>query len=465
MTPARPVPATRASAFQRHEWLWQLLFIAVHIPFALALKKGSSLVTAHALVTLGVGLLLAVSTRRFERVAYVAAYITGAEVFWRMRKAEVPWEFGKYAVVLILAIAILRMGHLRRAGLPAAYFLMLLPSAAVTLMSPNAPDPRGMLSFNLSGPLALAVCTAFFSGLRFSGREMRWIYVNLLGPILAIGVVGAEVLAQNMPEEFSNDSMAITSGGFGPNQVSAALGLGILAAVLWLMIGLGNRVATAAFGTLILFLFRQCVITFSRGGLYLAVGGVAAAAFYLVRERRQRLRLFGAMAVLLPILFFVIWPRLESLTGGKIGERFQDVGTTGRDTLVKADLKSWGESPILGVGPGLGFPNRLKVHRAAAPHTEYSRMLAEHGLPGLVALCLLGLMAYRNMRTSTTRLGRALGAAMLSFSLLSMMVDGMRLAAAGFTFGISAATLIVSRKRAVAVPAPPRAVALRAGEA
>ena len=458
-------PAARISVFQKYEWLWQLLFIAAHTPLSLLFKKGSVVITWHARGALVVGVLLALTSRRWERAAYAAAYITGAEVFWRMRKAEVPWEFGKYAVVLILGIAILRMGNLRRTMLPAVYFLLLLPSAILTLMTPSAEEARGMLSFNLSGPLALAVCVAFFTGLRFSKREMRWIYVSLLGPIFAIGVVGAETLRQFMPDEFGNDSNAIASGGFGPNQVSAALGLGILAAVLYLMIGAGHVIASAAFGVLTLFLFRQCVITFSRGGLYLAVGGIAAAAFYLARERRQRLRLLGAMAVLLPIVFFVVWPRLESLTSGAIGERFADLQTTGRDKLVLADLKSWMESPVLGVGPGLGTKNRLKVHRAAAAHTEYSRMLGEHGLLGLVSLVLLGLMAYRCLSGPPTRMGRALAAAMLSYSLLSMMVDGMRLAAAGFAFGLGAATLVEARKRTAAAAAPPRPVALRAGQA
>ena len=98
----------------------------------------------------------------------------------------------------------------------------------------------------------------------------------------------------------------------------------------------------------------------------MAVGGVAAAAFYLARDQRMRRRLIGAMAVILPIVFFVIWPRLESLTSGAIGERFGDVEPTGRDVLIMADLKTWAENPILGIGPGLGGPNRLAVHAAAA---------------------------------------------------------------------------------------------------
>jgi hypothetical protein len=75
-------------------------------------------------------------------------------------------------------------------------------------------------------------------------------------------------------------------------------------------------------------------------------------------------------------------------------------------------------------------------------------------------------MAYRHLKAPSTRLGKALGAAMLTYSLLSMMVDGMRLAAAAFAFGMGGAKLLVEmRRRPAAVPAPPRAAARRAGEA
>jgi O-antigen ligase len=459
-----PVAAReRTTTFQKYEWIFQLLFILAHTPLGLLLRKGGSAITWHARGILIVGVLIALTTRRWERVAYVAAYITGAEVFWRMRRADTPWEYGKYAVVLILVIAIVRMGAFRKGFLPGLYFGLLLPSAGLTLMLPDIEEARSMVSFNLSGPLALAVCATFFSALRFSKREMQWLYVSLLAPVYAIAIKAAEALSLNMPETFGNDSNRAASGGFGPNQVSAVLGLGILCAVLYLMLGAANVVATAAFGALILFLFRQCAITFSRGGLYMAVGGILAAAYYLVRDKRQRRRFIGAMVVLLPIVFFVVWPRLEELTSGAITERFSDVNPTGRDRLALADLKSWGESPVLGVGPGLGAKNRIKVAHTSSAHTEYTRVLAEHGILGLFSLLVLGVMVLRTLRAAPTRMSKALCAAMLSYSLLGMAVDGMRLAAAGFAFGLAGVKVVEARRRVAAAPTTRKVVPLRAG--
>jgi O-Antigen ligase len=226
---------------------------------------------------------------------------------------------------------------------------------------------------------------------------------------------------------------------------------------LWMVVGAGNTPANAGLVILTLFLFRQCALTFSRAGLYMATGGILAAAFYLTRDRRSRWKLFVGAAVVLPILFFVVWPRLEALTSGAIATRFGSIQTTGRDTLVVADLKTWVENPVLGAGPGMGRHNRELLYGiGAAAHTEYSRLLAEHGLLGLAALALLVAMAARNLRAAPTRVEKALAAGMLAYSILSMAVDGMRLVATSFAFGISGARLLLPRRRVAASPEPER---------
>jgi hypothetical protein len=109
----------------------------------------------------------------------------------------------------------------------------------------------------------------------------------------------------------------------------------------------------------------------------------------------------------------------------------------------------------------MGGKNRLKYFHVATAHTEYSRMLAEHGLLGLMALGLMGWMAYRNVWYAPTRLDKAFAAAMLAYSLLSMLVDGMRLSAAGFAFGLSGTRFLLPRRRVAApVPRPQAPVAV-----
>ena len=449
---ARSVAAATRKAVGRRDWIWQSLFLGAHVLLAVMMPRYSAWGAWHARFALLAGLLLALTTRRWELVACAAAYISGAEVFWRMRRIDVPWEFGKYALILILGVALLRTLRARRPWLGAAFFLLLVPSALLTILSLGPEEARDQLSFNLSGPLSLAVCVLFFSALRLTTRELRWMYACLLGPIVAIGTVAAVNIGRHDSFEFGSSSSWIASGSFGPNQVSAVLGLGIIAAVFWMIVGTGNVPATAALAVLTLFLFRQCAITFSRGGLYMAVGGILAAAFFLAGDRRSRWRLLGGAALVLPILFFVVWPRLEALTSGAIGDRFSSFRTTGRDLLVKADLKTWIENPVLGAGPGLGGKNREALYQSAAAHTEYTRLLAEHGLLGLGALALMAMIAAGNLRRAPTRLDKALAAGMLAYSLLFMAVDGMRLVATSFAFGVSGMRLLLPRRRVIGTP-------------
>jgi hypothetical protein len=440
----------------RFDWVWQLGFLAAHVPLALLLPKHSAPLMWHARLVFLLGVALALTSRRWERVACVAAYICGAEVYWRMRRADVPWEFAKYAIVLIFAIAIIRFGRFQKTIVPAAYFLLLLPSAALTVLGLPAEDARDVLSFNMSGPLSLAVCAMFFFSIRVSKRELKWILTCVTAPTVAIATVATvslEKAQQYFDPEFGNQANRAASGGFGPNQVSAILGLGILCVFFILVIGVANTIASASLALLTLFLVRQCAITFSRGGLWMAGAGILSAAFYLARDKRTRLRLMGVAVVVIPLLVFVVWPRLEAMTGGKIGDRFANTDSTGRDLLVQGDLLTWSENPVLGAGPGMGGKNRLKYFHVATAHTEYSRMLAEHGLLGLIALGLIGLMAFRNVWYAPTRLDKAFAAAMLAYSLLSMLVDGMRLSAAGFAFGLSGMRLLLPKRR-VAAPAP-----------
>jgi len=197
---ARALPATgvltrpaagrvAGPAAGKYDWIWQLGFIGAHVPLGALIPKLSSQINWHARLTLLLGVALALTTKKWERVACVAGYICGAEVYWRMRRADVPWEFAKYAIVLILAIAIVRFGRFRKTIIPAAYLLLLLPSVALTFLSLSPEDARDQLSFNMSGPLSLAVCAMFFFSIRVSKREMKWILTCIVAPAVAIASV------------------------------------------------------------------------------------------------------------------------------------------------------------------------------------------------------------------------------------------------------------------------------------
>ena len=144
-------------------WPVLLVFLGAHAALAPVMSQSSTVATLHAVATMLVGIWVAVQ-RRFEQVMYVAAYIAGAEVLWRLTGAGVFWEFGKYCVAMVFIVAALRLRRLSRWQLlPLLYLLLLIPSALLIDSGISFDQARQQISFNLSGPLALAA-TAFVAG-------------------------------------------------------------------------------------------------------------------------------------------------------------------------------------------------------------------------------------------------------------------------------------------------------------
>jgi hypothetical protein len=461
---ARPMaaPVASASAASTLEWRLQLSLLAVHVPLAFMIAKHSKFGTLHGLVAFGLGLVAALVPRRPEFVACAAAYITSASVYWRMRAAPyLPWEFGKYAIVVLFALALVFSVRMRRPMLPLLYIALLLPSIYLTTSSALPPDEmKEQLSFNMSGPLALAAAVMFFSSVRFSPVQFRWILVCLIAPIVTVATLAARSLEQALEdpdfEFYGGSSNAATSGGFGPNQVSAILGLGMAAIFLYLIAGKTKRGVTGTMLVLFLFFTRQCLITLSRGGLWMLIGAVIAASAFLIKDPVYRKRLAVGLVVVGAIVVGVVIPRLDAITGGVLVTRLENTAGTGREELIRGDLESFESSPLLGVGPGMGGANRLKYFDVPTAHTEYTRMAAEHGVLGLVSLIVLGVIALRAIREPKSDRARAICAALLAYALLFMVVDAMRMAAPSFAFGLACATLGGKPKAVRPPPGPAR---------
>lgn len=435
----------------RHAGLFvALLFVAAHVPLAILMRHTGQLATLHALLVFACGLGVALFGRKPMQAAYVAAYVTGAEVLWRMSDAQVPWEFGKYAIVVLFAAALARVPRLRLPGLPLLYFALLLPATLLTLANLSAEEARQQISFNLSGPLALAACAAFFAHAKLARAQLYKLFLMLLAPIIGIACVTlfGVVTAANL--SFGTEANSAASGGFGPNQVSAALGLGALVAFWFVMdAGADWRMRAAAFAALI-FMVVQSALTFSRGGLYSALGAIVLAALFLLRSPRARLTLVAFVALLSFAGYFLVVPRLDALTGGALFERFQDTSLTGRDVLIQADLGIWMKNPVWGVGPGRSALMHLALFRDSASHTEFSRMLAEHGALGLVSILLLVALAVRNVSRARGATGKALAASLLGWGFLFMLNVAMRTVAPSFLIGLTCARLLAEDDAGVA---------------
>jgi len=416
-----------------------MVIFALAQPFlALAMRDSSLLATAHALATLAFGLWFALFSKDTRKVSYVAAYIAGAEVLWRMTNAQIFWEAGKYFTILIFGIAMLRKKSWKRPALPILYFGLLCISIPLTLLRLGVSSAaRDAISFNLSGPLSLMVCVLYFSQISFDKVSIQRILWFLAIPILGVATLTLSGTLSAGTIEFSNNSNFVTSGGFGPNQVSAILGLG--GALLILLFLMGKGIFLRWIPMIIgLVLLALSAITFSRGGLYNAGIMLALALVHSIRSGRRWIATLFALLIIGLVSVYLIFPVLNSFTGGRLEQRFSNLDTTNRAKIAQADLALWSANPVLGVGPGLSEYDRIALLGFEdAAHTEYTRLLAEHGTAGLVALLILLLMSIQAYRRAPNLDVKIWIVALLTWPIVEMAQAAMRIVAISFLFGLA----------------------------
>ena len=415
------------------------VFVAAHAALGIAMDALPTLATLHAIVVAGCGVLYAAVTPRIRRLAPVVAYIAGSEVLWRMNRAGVFHEIGKYAVIAILVIGTLRIASRQNRRVALCYFGLLVPSIVLTWSALPLDLARQEIASNLSGPFAIAVAVIFFSNIRLTPAQLQGTFVALIGPVAGVGMLSLISTRAAQDLEFGDVANLTTSGGFGPNQVAAVLGLASLFLFLVslekslsLRLRIGTVLLAGVFAT-------QAALTFSRGGVVLAFAGVISAMFVLARGSRHGRRnviVIGGISALLAI--YVVAPRLDAFTKGQISERYSSTKTSGRWELAQTEVAMFRDHPLIGVGPGMARHIREQLDlRRGASHTEYTRMISEHGFLGLISLGCLLVLAVRAVRQPRDPASRAFAIAMVMWFVLFLAIYGTRIVAPALVLGLA----------------------------
>ena len=190
---------------------------------------------------------------------------------------------------------------------------------------------------------------------------------------------------------------------------------------------------------LMIVFIAQSALTFSRGGLYNTIAGLAVAFFYLMRESRSRLQFIFIALFLFGFSAYVLLPKLNDFTGGAFSSRFESTDTSGREGFMEYQLAVFQNHILFGAGPGRGF--------WGASHTEYTRLLADHGLLGVLALLILLIMAALNLKRARSIMKKTVVSSVLVWSFVFMAHLGMRLAAPSFMIGLTCATLMLQEDK------------------
>jgi O-antigen ligase len=443
-----------------------LAMILFHIVLGLLLKFSTIVVAGfYGVVFLLMFIDVVYHLDKDSRAGFYALYLMGFELAYRMAGAPFSWELGKYLSILILITGLIIS---RRKYVPWPFILMLLLiiPAAFLSVNKNVHDLRTMILFNASGPLSL-----LFAGFYFYKRPIfetdyfRQLRFAVL-PAFTI-VAGLTILASLAGMEFTSvQSNSDSTGGFGPNQVSTALGWFILLVMLFKINGRNITPYNWLDWMLLFYLVLRALITFSRGGVMgsaLALIGAIAVLFFTFESFRVKVKKAFPF-VFLGLVFFVgVFIYANSLTNNYLLYRYQGKDTaevvtgrkqgnssllTGRDKLMAADFNTFLDHPLLGVGYGMGASYRTKYYgRSAASHTEYTRFLSEHGFLGLlfmlVGMIFVPIAFFNKTRDPVTR------CFFIAFYLLSMFTmfhAAMRMALPGIVFGAAFMRIIPTQE-------------------
>lgn len=436
-----------------------LRLVALHALGGAAFKFSKELATIWAVSIIIFGVVQILKTNNRKGHAHLfAAYMVGAEIVIRMSKPYVFYEVGKYGVILFLLLGIgVERKKIGNSGF-LLYIALLLPSILLLDASKILTPWRQVVSSQLSGPITLAISGVYFYKRKFNAEDFRNLVSTCILPIISAVFLIVVHLRSLDDLVFGTTSNQDLSGGFGPNQVSTALGMGMLFMLMGRYLRRPISMSKKQDTALAVIFFSFGTLTFSRGGIFSGMiaymsgtiaGGLASKE---VGGIRRILRPFGALVV-----FFAVWFMLDSQTNGMLEKRWtgefrdgNEVTFTNRTTIALMDLRMFKENPLTGVGLGMSQLGHYVLARdfdvnlrsLAAPHTEYSRLLAEHGFLGLLALSVLCFLAYERVKMRDNPNSKPIAVSLIVLAGLTMAHSAMRLAAPGFLFGLAFVKLV-----------------------
>ncbi|MBI2374205.1 MAG: O-antigen ligase family protein [Deltaproteobacteria bacterium] len=417
-----------------------MVFLILHLPLGVLVSKIAILAQVHAAVSVTVGIYLAITSPRPELPLRAAAYIAGAEVLWRIAfvqtGARIFWETGKYATILILGTTYLRLPRQRPEWTPFIYLMLLAPAALLGLMRLPG-DAFGHVRFHMAGPAALAVAALAISRMKLEVAQVERALMAFVLPLAATSAAINLNLATLERVVFGTQSNPQTSGGFGPNQVSLVLGFGALILAFLPILSKRHLAQVVFLVALAGALGAQAALTFSRGGVFgMALAGVVGAAF-LVTSREQLIRVGVVLGTVGLLSIVVLAPRLNEYTHGALERRFTDIETTGRTAIAGGDLRLFAQYPVFGVGVGRSALLRDN-HVGVTAHSEFTRLPAEHGVYGLLALVLMVFWAATGLARAGPGAPRGLATMLVIWAVVSMFHASTRVAAPSIAFALGA---------------------------
>ncbi|MFH6999087.1 O-antigen ligase family protein [Flavobacterium sp. FlaQc-57] len=418
-----------------HFFLGALIFA---FPFA-------SKIYTLAIFAFGVYYIVKTENKNNE-VLIVSAYVVGVEVLLRMTNGMILNEFGKYSILFFMFLGMIYSRFSKNGLLYGVFLLLLIPGIILSTTALNfETDIRKAIAFNISGPVCLGISSIYCYQRKISFDRLKQLITAFSMPLITtlaylyFYTPSVEDVITGTQSNFE------TSGGFGPNQVSTILGLGVFVFFVQLLMNSKSRLLQVInAGFVLTFAFRG-IVTFSRGGVITAVVMILLFLIVLFFQANNNARPKIALIIMFSFLTGLgVWGYSSFETKGLINKRYANEDALGRkkksqlggrEVLMESEWQMFLDNPILGVG--VGKNKELRKQQTGidlASHNEITRMLAEHGLFGIIDLLILfftPILLFVNNRQNILALS------FLTFWLLTINHAAMRLAAPAFVYALA----------------------------
>ena len=373
-------------------------------------------------------------------------YLSSFEVFARILKSGpyIPWELSKYLFSFTFIFYLLTTKIKFKKPIGFLMILILIPGSIIDLSNRVS---FGLLVYNLMGPLSIAFLLIILGKTRINENHfnsyLRSLWYSSITMLVYVTILTPNISTLN----FSLNANFQATAGFGSNQVSTILGIGMfLSFYAWMNkkeFSNSHRID----GLFIALFAYQGFLSFSRGGM--VVGLFCILIYYIFLKLSKNYHAIAKNRKLKPTTFFGIglffvfgsYLLINIISEGNINDRYLgetqktldgeavrtlNSMTTGRYELVKSDFKLWGKNFIFGTGVGASKFLRDSGISYAASHTEFSRLVAEHGIFGLFYILILFYFFIKMVFKTRKTVGNAILFSLFLIGIGTMMHSGMR---------------------------------------
>lgn len=384
-----------------------LAIIVFHALLALIIFVIPFFSKIYALLIVLIGVILIIRNKnRNNEVLFVSAYLVGAEVFLRMTGGNFNNEYAKFCIIGFMFLGMIYSNFSKSALIYLLFFTLLIPSILITVnYQDTGIDIKRVLFFNLSGALCLAICSIYTFGRKITLDNLQKLLLVMGFPVISTTVYLFLYTPNIQDVVTGTQSNFETSGGFGPNQVSTILGLGMFIFFTQVILFSKSKIELLINGVLLVFISYRGIVTFSRGGIITGVVMIICLLFLLYYFSSAKGRSKFTLVFVLTIALGVgIWGYSSFQTKGLIEKRYANKDALGREKkdrlggreeIMDADIALFLDNSILGVGVGLSEEKRAdQLGVTVASHNEITRLFSEHGLMGIFALLIIGVTPF-----------------------------------------------------------------------